>query len=105
VLPSVARSLSIPSGSKPFVPLITVPVTITAAGQLLVVFGQFTLSSRRDDSQGYPGFPHPYTAGGMLLLTASDPNSWLTCHCRVDGSSTRRLYEMASLVGAQTPRP
>jgi hypothetical protein len=62
------------NGQKPFVPLITVPVTITAAGQLLVAFGQFTLSSRRDDSQGYPGFPHPYTAGGMLLLTASDPS-------------------------------
>jgi hypothetical protein len=76
VLPSVATvAFYTSSGSKPFVPLITVPVTITAAGQLLFVFGQFTLSSRRDDSQGYPGFPHPYTAGGMLLLTASDPTS------------------------------
>lgn len=58
---------------QPHVPLITVPIIIAAAGELLDITGRFVLSDRPDSSQGYPGFPHPYFAAGGLMLTAQDP--------------------------------
>lgn len=61
------------NGQQPHVPLITVPLTIEAAGEFLLVIGRFVLSDRPDGSQNYAGFPHPYFAAGGLLLTAFNP--------------------------------
>lgn len=60
-------------GEQPHVPLFVLPITITEPGILLDIDGRFVLSSRRDDSQNYPGFPHPYFAAGGIFLTAQDP--------------------------------
>jgi hypothetical protein len=61
------------AGQKPFVPLIVGEIDIDAPGQIFLVHGQFTLSGRPDADQGYAGFEHVYTAGGLLLLTSQDP--------------------------------
>lgn len=62
------------NGVEPHVPLITIPLNITGAGETLLIIGRFVLSCRPDSAQGYPGFAHPYFSAGGLFLTAQDPS-------------------------------
>lgn len=56
----------------PRVPLIWVPITIGAVGDVLHVDASYLCSSRADPSQSYAGYASEYFSAAGLFLTASD---------------------------------